>query len=87
MRARVEHWLAIHQQKIVVMPVAYGDVEPPGAVEVFLHGMRGRIPIVEVTDDEDGLRGSKVHEGHRFDDLLGGIGLFVGVRMPVFHAY
>jgi hypothetical protein len=55
LRARVERQDAIHEKSVAMMSVLEFHRKKPRLVRLALHGMRMRVPIVEVTDDGDGL--------------------------------
>ena len=57
----------------MVTAMSQGDRQLPGTVHVALHRVRGRVPLIEVPDDEDLLRfGGKADE---IDGLQRGAGL------------
>ena len=53
---RVEHWLTIDQEVVAVVAMAQGDLKIPPAVDPPLHRAGARFPMVEVADQENGLR-------------------------------
>src|SRR5881394_2587536 len=48
LRTRVEREDAIHEEGVAVMPVLEIHVDQPRAIRHLLHGMRMRIPLVEI---------------------------------------
>src|SRR5258708_17047434 len=58
--ARVQDWFAVHQKQIQVVAVGKLHLEEPTTVNALLHGMRSGIPVVEISDQDDGCRSWRV---------------------------
>ena len=49
----VQGWFAIHQKSIQVVAVSKLYLQEPTTVNPALHRMRGGIPIVEISDQDN----------------------------------
>lgn len=66
LRARIQAWLAVHQEQIPMVSVGQFQPRHPPAIGHSSHGMGRGIPIVEIADQGDtlGARGiAKKHDG------------------------
>ena len=72
--ARVEHPLSIHNEEIMMMPMAERHLDTPGPIGLANHWVRAVIPIIEITHNRDTPGSMRVANEHdRFDDSFGGI--------------
>ena len=87
LRARIENDLAIHEKAVVVMAVGQRHLQQPGAIGLPFHRMRGRIPVIEISHQEDLLCfGSETNEIDGFGHFFGRITIVRGKRTST-HVY
>jgi len=74
LRLRIKHRFPIHQEAIMVMPMSKRNLCEPGAIRLPLHGVRHRIPIVEIAHQMDmpGFR-CDTHKINGLGHFFGGI--------------
>jgi len=79
--ARIERWLSIDEELVMVMAVIERNLDEPRAIRLAFHRMRGRIPIVEIAHQMDvfGLRGD-TNKVDRLGHFLGGVAVRCEVR-------
>ena len=51
---RVKEWFAVHQKSIQVMAVSKLHLKEPTTVNPSLHRMRSGVPVVEISDQDNG---------------------------------
>jgi hypothetical protein len=51
--SRIEARFSIYGEKVMVMPATQLHLHHPGAIGLPFHGMRPRLPIVEISNDGD----------------------------------
>lgn len=71
---RVEHHLTVNQESVLVVAMVKWDLQKPCAVRLPAHGMRARIPTIELAGQEHCFRVSHpANEVNGFGHPLGGI--------------
>ena len=69
---RVQHRHTIHQKLVVVMAIGQKKLENPGAIRLPFHGLRCRIPTIEIANEADRSRKRGLAlETNRFASVLG----------------